>query len=157
MKSGEESFVRCNAMNSIEAKLIKSMASEETEKLKTELKTSIDKMSLQYSVDKEELLKKLQESYTQITTQSDTNLKNQIFEKISILTTGIGALNSQIAKVSEELGANVSQNSEKTSIELANFKNKLDILEQNIETFLKQSLLEEVKNNLTNYFVIREQ
>lgn len=138
------------AMNSIEAKLIKSMSSDETEKFKTELKASIDKLSLQYSVDKEEMLKKLQENYLQVVTQADDNLKNQIFEKISILVAGITGLNSRIEKVSEELGEKASQNGEKSSVELANFKSRLDVLEQNIKLFLKQGLLDEVKNTEEN-------
>ena len=137
-------------MNSIEAKLNKSLSSDENEKIKAELKASIDKISLQFSVDKEEILKKLQEDYSQIITQADENLKNQIFEKVALLTTGISALNTQIEKVSEELSANVSQNSEKYASELANFKIKLDIIEQNIKEFLKQNLLDEIKNTEEN-------
>ena len=138
------------AMNSIEAKLIKSLSSDENEKFKAELKASVDKISLQFSVDKEEILKKLQENYLQTITQADENLKNQIFEKVALLTTGINAINTQIDKVSEELSANVSQNSEKSIVVLTNFKAKLDLIEQNIKEFLKQSLLDEIKNTEEN-------
>ncbi len=94
-----------NAINSIETKLSANAGLEDINNLKGEIKTLIDKLSLQNTTNKDELIAKIQE-----------NLKTSSADKTQ--------------KISEDI---------------LNLKNKLDLIEQNIQKLPKEDILNEIK------------
>ena len=134
-----------NAINLIETKLTQNASIEDLNKLKGEIKTLIDKLSIQQAAGKDEFIIKFQESLKNLKAQSDADLKNQIFDHANGVNEGINYISSQMTKLQESLGASFLDKTQRMNEGVNNLKNKLDLIEQNIQKLPKENILQEVK------------
>ncbi len=134
-----------NAINLIETKLSQNPTMEDLNNLKGEIKTSIDKLSVQSSTNKDDFIAKLQENITKLKAQSDADLKSQIFDHANGVNEGINYISSQMTKLQENLGASFLDKTQKMNEDVGSLKNKLDLIEQTIQKLPRENILQEVK------------
>ncbi len=148
---GQNSQKLTSAINSIESRLTQNATLEDINKIKGEIKSLIDQLSLQNTANKDEFSLKLQEGLAKLKVQGDTDLKNKIFDHANVVNQGINHINSQVKKLQEDLNTSFLDKTQKLDESANNLKNKLDLIEQNIQKLPKESLLNEIKiieNNL---------
>lgn len=134
-----------NALNAVENKLSQTSSLQDINNLKGEIKTHFDKLSLQNSTNKDELIGKIQENISKLRAQSDDGLKNQIFEHTNGLNQGINFISSQMSKVENNIEASLSQKTQKMNEDVSALKDKLDRLEQNLGKVSENTVLDEIK------------
>ena len=135
-----------NTINSIETRLAQSASIEDINKLKSDIKTSIDKLSVQSSTNKDEFIIKLQEVLAKLKAQGDADLKSQIFDHANGVNEGINYISSQMTKLQENLGASFLDKTQRMNEGVNDLKNKLDLIEQNIQKLPKENILKEISN-----------
>ena len=134
-----------NAINAVETRLTQIVSFEDINKLKGEIKTLIDQLSIQNTANKDEFVLKLQENFAKLKIQGDTDLKSKIFDHANVVNQGINQISSQMKKLQENLDTSFLDKTQRIDESANNLKNKLDLIEQNIQKLPKESILNEIK------------
>lgn len=135
-----------DAISNVEEKVNQNAKIENINNLKNELRESTARLSEQNEANKKELISKIQENMTQLKTLIDDSIKDEVFEHTNGLSEGINYINTQVNKLSETIGADFSDKSQKVNQNIEALKNQLEQIKSDISTLPKNETLSQIKN-----------